>query len=53
MRVNKLSTTRRNVHSLEMQIGAADSLTLTLTLALDLLNPESISFDIVSRTNIL
>ena len=53
MRVNKLSITRRNVHSLEMQIGAADSLTLTLTLALDLLNPESIGFDIMSRTTIL
>jgi len=37
------------VHSLAMHIGA-DSLTVTLTLTLDLLNPKLIGFDIVSMT---
>jgi len=37
------------VHYLEMQIGA-DSVSLTLTLTLDLFNPKLIDFDTVSRT---
>ena len=46
---DSVTLTRRNEHSLEMQIGA-DSPTLTLTLTLDLLNPKSIGFDTMSRT---
>ena len=44
--------TGRNVHFLEMQIGADSSyvVTLTLNLTLDILNPKSVGFDIVSRT---
>ena len=38
---------RRNVHSLEMQMGAD---TLTLTLTFDLMNPKSMGFDKVSRS---
>ena len=40
--------TKRNVHSLEMQIGADSSYVVTLILTnsdLDLLNPKSIGFD--------
>ena len=46
--------TRRNGHSPEIHIAIHSSygvmLTLILTLTLDLLNPKSIGFDIVSRS---
>jgi len=49
--------TRRNGHSPEIHIAVHSSygvmLTLILTLTIDLLNPKSIGFDIVSRTTIV